>query len=154
MLPYFLHSDLSWSVPVREPVAMILHDSKHYNLNDQDSASEFAQLLPSGGHVVHLGEELSTHTISMFHQLKCLDIIREAYNSPLNSSMVLPQHCLNYLRQRFLCRPNLQLESARFGGGTKPLTSKPYDVVCPDWTAIYDAAEENYNDYMSAVART
>lgn len=44
-----------------------------------ESASNFAALLPSGGHLIHLGEDRSPHTVAMFHQLECLGILRNAY---------------------------------------------------------------------------
>ncbi len=116
---------------------------------------EYTGLLPSGGHTVHLGSSMSTYTVSMFHQLRCLDLIRQSFNSHgQNQSTALSEHCLNYMRQRFLCRPNLRLESVRDASGTKSLTNRPYDIACPDWTAVYDAAEENYERYRSLVSLT
>lgn len=139
-----------WSIPVREPVVIPVYDSVHYDVDSEDATEEFARLLPSGGHLVHLGVDLTTYTVSMLHQLRCLSIIGEAHNSPLgNRSSDLPEHCVNYLRQMLLCQPNLHLEFATTVGGRQTRTGKPYEAVCYDWTAIYDAAEENNESYLS-----
>ncbi len=149
--------NLSWSVPVRDPVALYLHDSIHYAVDTEDGAMEFAQLLPAGSHLVHLrdGSEIATYTVSMFHQLRCLDIIRDAYvsTSAPPSLSVPTQHCLNYLRQMSLCRPRLQLESGKDGYGKRDVATRPYDAVCHDWTALYEAAEDNHQRYASGVSR-
>lgn len=120
---------------------MRFQNSVHYSTNTQDSA-DYALLLPSGGHVVRLGDQLTPHTVSMFHQLRCLDVIRQSYMFPLtNDTSTTATHCLNYIRQRLLCKPTKRIESARHPEGT---TSKDYDALCSDWTALYDAAEQNY----------
>jgi len=145
-----VEASLSFTVPIRQPVAMTIANSVRYELNTEEGAKDFALLLPSGGHVVHKvseddPREVKTYTVTVFHQLKCLDIIRQEtiLNSsrPLTSSM-MTRHCMNYLRQTLLCRPNLGLETSKDGVGT--LWSR--NAVCKDWTVLYEAAEKNHRE--------
>lgn len=131
---------------------MIVHDSTRFSLETDAGAKVYEDMLPNG-HLVHVGENWEPHTVSMFHQLRCLQIIGETYLSPgRNKSRELSEHCLNYLRQMFLCKPSLQLESIRTDARGESQTSRPYETVCNDWTAVYDAVEENQRKHESAVS--
>jgi len=136
-----------WVVPgLDKPVSIWIDNTIRYQLNDPSSSSEFTKLVPSSGPTINLPPSspsstrgnLDTHTISLFHQLSCLGIIRSDYAS--NRSTSLSQHCLNYLRQSILCLADTRLEPVR--------RAKPPNVVilagdyaCKDWTAVYKAAE-------------
>lgn len=140
-------TDLSFSVSFGDPVAMHIDDSTHYDLDSELGSQEYANLIPPSGHVVHIGDinKPDTYTVSLFHQLKCLDIVRQQYIAPSYLPIsALTSHCMNYLRQSVLCRLNLRLESTKDAKGT---TSRGYEAVCRDWTKMYDEAERNYKQY-------
>ena len=98
---YFTHTDPLRAFSPRKTDPVILHfdDSMRYDLNTETGAKEWAALVPEGnayeggegddGHLVWLrpdGEEEGepeAYTVSLFHQLKCLDIIRQEYVSPV-----------------------------------------------------------------------
>lgn len=105
------------------------------------------RLLPSSGHVVHLTNPdgtVGTHTVAMFHQLRCLDILQEAYlDEGSHRTTPLPQHCLNYIRQTLLCQMDLRNEEQ----GSHP-TNNGADTLCYDWEPIYEEAEKNFEAYM------
>ena len=110
-------------------------------------------LLPSGQHLVRLAsqsedEDLEVYTVMLFHQLRCLDIIREDFVLTAGSSP-LARHCLNYLRQTILCHPDLRLESVRRSEGQKPTTTREYEAVCRDWSSVYKEAERNYKTFIT-----
>lgn len=87
---------------------MAFENTARYGLTDAD---DWAALLPSGGHVIRTWTDAhdDTHTVALFHQLKCLDIIRQEY---LGAQLKpLGKHCLNYLRQSVLCLADTRLES-------------------------------------------
>jgi len=133
-----------------DPVAMRYSATTRYQLDDMNSASEFAHLLPSGGHTVRVDDEdgpARVYTVTLFHQLKCLDIIRQGYIlPPLEDLPALAHHCLNYLHQTILCRPSLGIESTKnFRGGAV----RSYETVCNDWSAVYDEAERNHASYST-----
>ncbi|KAK0441348.1 hypothetical protein EV421DRAFT_2019968 [Armillaria borealis] len=66
-----------------------------------ENDEEFAKLLPSGGHTVHISpsnsvDESETYIVTLFHQLKCLDIIRMEDGETYPSTPELTQHCLRH----------------------------------------------------------
>ncbi|CAL1696226.1 unnamed protein product [Somion occarium] len=126
------------------PVKMYIQNTIHYNPQTSLGAAQFSRLLPAGGHLVHLnttGEDV-TYTVAMFHQLRCLDIIRNDYVSGTSSPLL--RHCFNYLRQSILCLSDTRLESVR-SPLAPTLVSLSSDHVCRDWTSLYAAAEMVYN---------
>lgn len=118
-----------------------------YQYNTTEGAEEYVRLLPSGGHTILLDHDQSgvlphpaVYTVTLFHQLKCLDIIRQKFATTTDGSPALVQHCLNYLRQIILCYPNLRLEPAINAAGN---AMRGYDTVCRDWSVIYEEAARN-----------
>jgi len=88
---------------------MTFEDSVHYQMDTEDGRAEWASLIPGSG-LVYLGEQHHPFSISMFHQLRCLDILREDIVEG-NSNTTLRHHCLNYLRQMVMCRGDTELET-------------------------------------------
>jgi len=131
------------------PVGMTMHNTARLQMNETQSSAEFLSLLPSGGHTVSVpldgpngtGERVP-HTVALFHQLRCLEVLREDY-AERRRETPLGRHCLNYLRQSILCLADSKLEPA-----ITPFFDQPHtvefrtDYVCKDWTAVYDAAEK------------
>ncbi|OBZ74771.1 hypothetical protein A0H81_05748 [Grifola frondosa] len=148
------HSDLLTFSPLFDhPVAMHISSSTHYQYDTDEGTQEFAKLLPSGGHVVYIDSNTpSSHpqvyTVTLFHQLKCLDTIRQQYATRSRNPSPLTRHCMNYLRQSILCHPNLRLEPAH---NTMGSSIRNYDTVCRDWTKLYDEAERNQEAYSRRV---
>lgn len=125
---------------------MMYSATAHYRPDAADSDVEFAALLPSGGHLVHIDEDDQpgqAYTVTLFHQFKCLDLIRKDYIASQEPS-TLTKHCLTYLRQTILCRPSLGLESTKNSRATAVRT---YEAVCKDWTEVYKEAERNHMVY-------
>ncbi|KAI0667429.1 hypothetical protein C8Q78DRAFT_982211, partial [Trametes maxima] len=123
--------------------------------------AEWEAILPSGGALLYLGPQFRPFTLSIFHQLRCLDIIRETivdlYTSwephPPVKRPQLVQHCMGYLRQTALCRADTRLESVRAASGPG-LTAPDVTHTCRDWKAVYEAAERNYRAYTLHVQQT
>ncbi|KAF5337462.1 hypothetical protein D9758_018008 [Tetrapyrgos nigripes] len=137
------------------PIAMHYEATTvHYTMQGAEADEEFAKLLPPHGHTVHLISEsgaIETFTVTLFHQLKCLDIIRREYNELYPSNPDLTQHCLTYLQQTILCRPYLGLEVTknRFATGRKSR-----EIVCRDWEVVYAEATRNWGVYSAIVNGT
>lgn len=131
---------------------MTVENSVHYAIDTPLGIAEWNSTLPSSGGMLYLGDDLHPFSISMFHQLRCLDIIRnevvsQAKREKKVKSSALVHHCMNYIRQMILCRANLRLESVRRPSGQQ--VTVPYVThTCNDWTAVYDAAEKNYREYL------
>lgn len=135
----------------QDSVTMFPENTHRYGLLD---SADWAALVPHP-HGITTEEDGRPVTISMFHQLECLNIVREQLvsrspsrnNETLRTGMCLDtprrrwevsQHCMNYLRQMVLCHSHTALESIRseHGPGIVDLTKSRY--VCRDWTAVYD----------------
>lgn len=128
--------------------------SSHYQIGTAEGADEFAKLVPAKGHMVYIDDDSSPpvarpYTVTLFHQMKCLDLLREQYISESPRLLKYTAHCLNYLRQTILCRPNLRIESAKNINGT---ASRTYDAACNDWTAVYQEAERNQEAFQTRSA--
>ncbi|KAJ7077412.1 hypothetical protein B0H15DRAFT_789665 [Mycena belliarum] len=120
----------------------IIPASSRYELG----AESWHNLLPEGGHIVHASGAdgvVQTYTVALFHQLRCLEILHDAYvdeGSHLTSP--LAAHCMNYLRQTILCQMDMRTEVQG-----SIFTYNGFDQLCYDWEVIYDAAQKNFDDY-------
>lgn len=136
---------------------MSLENTAHYAFDTPEGRAEWDTTLPSGGAVIHLGPRQRPFTVGMFHQLRCLGIIRgilddfyrdtNSHEISLDRS-VIAGHCMNYLRQMVLCSSDVRLETVRAAKG-HGLTVPDVTHVCLDWEAVYRAAEENYQTYIN-----
>ncbi|CCM06168.1 uncharacterized protein FIBRA_08409 [Fibroporia radiculosa] len=147
---------LKFAPSFTEPVGMHIGHTEHYQHNTSEGIAEWAKLIPAGGHVVYIdddddggdGSRPRAYTVTLFHQLKCLDVIRAQYAAPQVPAPPLLRHCMNYLRQSVLCRPNLRIESVKNSVGT---AIRSYDAVCRDWTTVYEEAQRNHEQYAARV---
>ncbi|KAI0362153.1 hypothetical protein OH77DRAFT_1466556 [Trametes cingulata] len=146
---------LLWPLAPLSRVHLSQEDSVHYAVNTPLGRAEWNSTLPSGGHLIHLGPSKQAFTVSMFHEIRCLNIIREVLVAFYEDESADAgygrrgdvKHCMNYLRQIVLCRADLRLESIRSPVGSKKAVS---DVTheCRDWATVYEAAETNYRENM------
>ncbi|KAJ7119451.1 hypothetical protein C8R44DRAFT_624545, partial [Mycena epipterygia] len=126
-----------------EHVRMFIEDTVHFQM---EADAEWDSLSPGDG-LVYIGDDHQPFTPSMFHQLRCLNIIRRAVidleASGTNETVQLTDlghHCVNYLRQMVLCRGDLALDR---------VLGKPYPNIFPDtyqcrnWSAVYREVEKN-----------
>jgi hypothetical protein len=140
-----LETNLRWLIPPLDRVALrVIHYSENYELG----SPAWKHLLPESGHVVHLEEEdgsgISTHTVALFHQLRCLEIIHDAYVDEGSHKRAdsLASHCFNYLRQTTLCMCDM-----RNGPHGTLHTAAGYDFMCYDWEKLYEEGERNFQVY-------
>ncbi|CAL1697314.1 unnamed protein product [Somion occarium] len=151
----------TWPIPELELVHMAHEDSVHYSIDTPIGIGEWNATLPSGGVLLRLGTTFEPFTLSMFHQLRCLNIVREvivdlyADDTPdaKTTKPELARHCMNYIRQMVLCRADMRLESVRAPKGHQ-MTVSDVTHTCRDWTTVYDAAERNYREFMVHVNNT
>ncbi|KAJ7586815.1 hypothetical protein C8J56DRAFT_827768 [Mycena floridula] len=132
----------NWSKAMEniELVAMTAFGTSRYAF-DEAGTTAWAHLLPSDQHTIHMKDHQNrsqVFTVTLFHQLGCLKIFRQEYMSNAPPSLLV-RHCLNYFRQQILCHMNLRLESAKSAVGQ---SSRQYDMVCRDWSRIYDEADK------------
>ena len=148
-----------WPLRPLELVHLTHEDSVHYSIDTVAGEAEWNATLPRGGAILHLGPDLQPFTLGLFHQLRCLNIVRDvivdfyADDSPA-AKMKKPElarHCMNYLRQTVLCRADMRLESVRAPKGHQ-MTVSDITHTCRDWTPIYEAAEGNFEDYEARLS--
>lgn len=133
-------------------------DSFHYTLDTELGIAEWNATLPPGGAVLHLGRDRRPFTLSLFHQLRCLNVVRDTVvhiaQDPSAAAALrsarLVEHCMNYLRQGVLCRGDLRLETVHAYPAPK-VTVSDVTHTCKDWSAVYRAAEDNFYQYARSV---
>lgn len=139
-------------------VRMFIEDTVRYQMDNEDSHAEWEALVPNDG-IVYLGADKRPFSISMFHQLRCLNIVRrdlvEAHK-PSDSEKTnqhqptdLSRHCINYLRQMILCQSDLRLDTLL---GKPKVQAFPDIYECKDWESIYNEVRSNQAGTTSGAA--
>jgi len=132
----YIDDDFPTELPLHlDTVAMDFEDyakDHHYSQTGFTSWLEWHAIdhFPRAHGFVDLGPSGRQFGISMFHQLHCLEMIREAL---INGADNHAAHCLNFLRQAVLCISDTTLETP--GAQTTH--------ACRDWTQVYAYVTEN-----------
>jgi hypothetical protein len=148
-----------WSIGPLEQVHMPQEDTVHYALDTPAGSAEWDTMLPGGGDgVLYLGPQHRPFSISLFHQLRCLNILRLAMVADLQRSneglpktdghSELVRHCAGYLRQMILCRSELRLENVRIPRA-RSVTNSDVTHTCKNWQSVYSAAERNRREHAA-----
>jgi hypothetical protein len=133
-------------------------DTIHYALDNPVGVAQWSTMLPTNGTgMLYLGPDLHPFSIGLFHQLKCLNILRVALTEELSrynttvpkqaEQSDLVKHCMGYIRQMILCRSELRLENVKASHG-RSVTNSDVTHTCKDWSAVYAAAEANHQHYL------
>lgn len=132
-----------WDLGPLGLVKMAMEDTVNLQLNDTNAAAQWASMMPANGGIVRVGPDRQPYMLSMFHQLKCLDILRRMYVEDHGGALDgVGRHCLNYLRQTLLCRSDLRLETVQDPDGAHAVDMWG-DLTCTDWRQVYARVEEN-----------
>ncbi|KAI0395031.1 hypothetical protein F5Y17DRAFT_229496 [Xylariaceae sp. FL0594] len=122
-----------------------------------DGDKAWAELIPNGDGVVYLNHSLPAlrpARISMFHQLKCLYLVRQGYFKARSGNLdeiddTVLSYCWDYLRQSLLCAGDTTLEwldgdppSDVADGGLRS-AGFGYRHKCKDYRGIRAWAEEH-----------
>ncbi|KAH7884155.1 hypothetical protein F5I97DRAFT_1662973 [Phlebopus sp. FC_14] len=136
----------SWPLKV-ETVGLVPEDTAWYKVEGAEAAMQWDALFPptSKGWVC-LGPNDRPFALTMYHELHCLNRIREAIADEGNRDEHIMSthvhHCLNYLRMMALCRADLTLEPAVYDEEGRVSVSLDRTHVCSDWTTVFDEAEK------------
>jgi len=135
----------AWDIGLLPPIRMNIEPTKHYQLSGPSADAEWAALTPNNG-ILHLGPLRQPYSISLFHQLRCLDIIRrDLIESLAPEDSKLSRHCINYMRQMVLCRADLAVDPVL---GREPEPRVRADTnQCVDWRRVYEELENNQREY-------
>ncbi|KAJ7578713.1 hypothetical protein C8J56DRAFT_1170445 [Mycena floridula] len=135
-------------------VVMSTHETIRYDLDLSDpiAETEWDLLLsnPKGFGRTRLGPDYRVFVIVFYHQMHCL---RKIEAGLLNRSHPIStphhvQHCINYLRQTFLCGADDALEHGDFMLKDYETDRLGNERVCQDWDRAYDVLDDNYNGWL------
>jgi len=140
----------TWDIGFLPPIRMNIEATKHYQLSGYNADAEWAALSPNNG-TLYLGPQRQPFSISLFHQLRCLDIIRRDIAEALpQEESKLSRHCLNYMRQMVLCRTDLAVDPVL--GRVLEAEVRAETNQCVDWRRVYQKLEENQREYAKWVS--
>ncbi|KAJ3810409.1 hypothetical protein EV368DRAFT_15457, partial [Lentinula lateritia] len=126
---------------------LLVEDTVRYQLN---STEEWHSMFPESGGFVRLGSQHRLFGVSMFHQLHCLDKLRQSVLAVPSTQWERwhTQHCLNYLRQMILCASSMRLEDVKNG---EKVNGLGLEHECRDWSVLYNYAAKNFKDWPTDV---
>jgi len=144
-----------WPTLSTAPVYMAFEDTIHYGIHAPNSDAEWSLLAPEEG-LIYLDDGDQVYSISMLHELRCLNIIRQGIAQKIDGNVTistpLVRHCLNYVRQMIFCRSNTMLNGFVQGSDS----DQPHTLLginrCNDWTEIYKEVEKNQEEHRRWVA--
>ncbi|KAF7318290.1 hypothetical protein HMN09_00337700 [Mycena chlorophos] len=135
----------AWPIALTGPVYMPAENSVRYATEPSpESDEDWSSAAPNNG-IIYLGKERQPFSISMFHQIRCLDILRKEMWTAQKTGITKPdsllnQHCLNYLRLSVLCGADTTLDMiAGHQGHAKAL---PDFFTCKNYSMVYDAVAQ------------
>ncbi|KAJ7454833.1 hypothetical protein FB451DRAFT_655888 [Mycena latifolia] len=136
----------AWPIPMGGPVKMPLENTVRYAIDSPDGEREWNAMTPGNG-IIHLGKQQRPFSISMFHQLRCISILRKEMLSAQKTGHTKPdsqlnQHCLNYMRQMLFCASDTVLDTV-LGPISHPAVVPDFFFCNKNWQLVYDAVEEN-----------
>ena len=138
-------------------------DPHSFPISGPGATEKWESIYPPGYGFVRLGDSARLLCVAMFHQLHCIEKMRIFLDNPNDTHVGFPhqQHCMNYLRQSFLCKTDLTLEpldmdaldintiyaddldiSSRSGSGVAH--------ICGDWETTYEVVGDNYKQWKSS----
>lgn len=124
------------------PVAafIMLADMRHYGISEPEADNKWNALTPNNG-IIYLVAEKQPFTLSMFHQMWCLDIICKSIRDlTTKRPSELDRHCLNYLQQMVLCSSATEINLFAGPSGKIPLPSMH---TCNNWSMVYSKVHDN-----------
>jgi len=141
---------MSWVPAPRDQVILhFIHNSLHHHFG----SPAWDNMLPphEDAHLVHVkGVDgiLTTQTVALFHQLRCIEILHKAYvEEGSHRTSELVQHCLNYVRQSVMCQLDMTNEPQ-----ADTQTSNGRESLCRDWESVYREAERNQEAFRRSLA--
>lgn len=133
-----------WDVE-RKPVAFSFDSGLRYDFN---ASQAWGALVPGDG-LIYLGPKHEPFMVSMLHQLRCLDVMRDQLTKPRAQRDEQPaRHCMNYIREMILCRGDTNLDPYQYPSNIHPVEPHPVRR-CLNWNAVYEAVEENQREYKA-----
>ncbi|KAF8520742.1 hypothetical protein BU17DRAFT_46246, partial [Hysterangium stoloniferum] len=129
------------SLPLRvDPrVLLLAGETIRYNYSTPEANQEWLAIYPVGAGTYRLKKPADNRSVyvSSFHQLHCIQTFAKALLKTDRDHWSHIQHCLNFLRQITLCRPDLTLEQGRFTKKRFTIERNGTPHICRDWSNVY-----------------
>ena len=115
-----------------------------YNVTTAEAAQEWIVALPSGDGSYRLhtpptpSEANRAVFVAMYHELHCIQTFAVALVENTREQWPHFRHCLNYIRQMAMCRPDLAVEAGRFVDEQFVGAAPGAVHVCQDWRIPHD----------------
>ena len=145
--PAYLHLP-----PTRSSVAFSLEDSVRFGLAQPETQLEWAYTGAVGDSNIRLGPNHRFFNTGFSYQLHCARYLVGAFQQepPITrGDRAHVSRCLNVIRQFVLCSADTALEPAN--AMSRNLTAVRYggDRTCRSWPALYEAMEENWQEWRA-----
>lgn len=141
----------TWPIAV-PPARLAVSHSVRYTLDTPSGIAEWSSVVPGGDGLVHLGPHRQPFTVALFHQLRCLDVIRTALVAGEQGDVRdkedggIVEHCLGYVRQMILCHGDTFLEPYAHPNHKDPIDmDRVYE--CRDWSAVFAETTKNQEEH-------
>jgi hypothetical protein len=118
----------------------------HYPLDDHH---KWASIVPPLRGFVRLGAEGTPFSISLFHQLHCVNGVRFSYVAARDGLFKTEKaraeafghvnHCFDVIRQSILCKADTTLVPVGARNTTAPVTRR-----CRDWSQVREFVDDNH----------
>ncbi|KAF9479332.1 hypothetical protein BDN70DRAFT_984122, partial [Pholiota conissans] len=133
------------------PVFLQVEESVHFNYSTKEASKEWAQGPPSGSGAFVLPEDHRAVFIATFHQYHCIETFAKELVDTNKTHWDHLRHCLNFLRQIILCRPDLTLEEGDFA--ERDFTRDRLGAIhtCRNWENTRAVANENSLAWLSSL---
>jgi len=143
----YVGDDHPVQLPVHLPlVALKVEETSKYGISNLGAWDDWRSTdwFPKTDGFVRLGPDGRLFSVSLFHQLHCLQLMRDAV---LNNRNVTAHthHCFNLIRQMVLCASDTTLDPINIADedGTPGANGVGTVHVCRDWQKAYDFVTEN-----------
>lgn len=133
-------------------VRLMVEETTRYNYSTPEATAEGRRGFPRGSGSFRLNGDNRAVFLSMYHQLHCVETMGQELIKTNKSHWPHLQHCLNFLREIALCRPDLTLEAGDFTQRNFRTERMGATHVCRDWTTLHDIADTNWlgwSDFMN-----
>ncbi|THU98044.1 hypothetical protein K435DRAFT_818984 [Dendrothele bispora CBS 962.96] len=158
-MAHLVGDDFPEHLPINEDVqsrVVVFDDTDDFPIQGVNATERWQSIYPPGYGFVRLGENSRLLCVAMFHQLHCLEKMRIFLDNPNNTGVGFPHqhHCMNYLRQNFLCHADLTLEPFAKGinldGGLEMMSGVGVEHSCTDWDMLYGITGTNYRQWKES----
>ncbi|KZP12200.1 hypothetical protein FIBSPDRAFT_1050224 [Athelia psychrophila] len=128
------------------PVALKVEETSRFGISNYAAWEDWrtTDWFPQTDGFVRLGPDGRLFGVSMFHQMHCLQLMRDAVIHNQNVT-THTHHCLNLLRQMILCASDTTLDPINIAGedGSPGANGVGTVHVCKDWQRAYDFVTDN-----------